>query len=146
MRKGKGPDPDPYLWLMDPVTGGPKHTDPDPATLLPTMAGIVGRGGGGAGSGPNNNCFPQLPPHKRGRFLGPAGLNMRRLTADTGVQVSAKDRLMFFCNIPVSNQIIVRQCVSDPHWFLTCIEGAEPVPIHADPNLDPDQHCRYTIR
>ena len=30
----------------------------------------------------------QVPPQKRGRFLGPAGLNLRRLTADTGVQES----------------------------------------------------------
>ncbi len=28
MRKGK--DPNPYLWLMDPDPGGPKHADPDP--------------------------------------------------------------------------------------------------------------------
>ncbi len=28
MRKGKDPDPDPYLWLMDPDPGGPKHADP----------------------------------------------------------------------------------------------------------------------
>jgi hypothetical protein len=53
----------------------------------------------GSGSGSrrpkNNHCVPQVPPQKRGRFLGPAGLNMRRLTADTGVQEPAKDRLMF---------------------------------------------------
>ncbi len=28
MRKGKDPDPDPYLWLMDPNPGGLKHLDP----------------------------------------------------------------------------------------------------------------------
>ncbi len=28
MRKGKDSEPDPYLWLMDPEPGGPKHADP----------------------------------------------------------------------------------------------------------------------
>ncbi len=32
MRKGKDPepDPDPYLSIMDPDPGGPKHADQDP--------------------------------------------------------------------------------------------------------------------
>jgi hypothetical protein len=30
MRKGNEPDPDPYVWLMDPDPGGLKHADLDP--------------------------------------------------------------------------------------------------------------------
>ncbi len=67
-----------------------------------TFNGWHGVGGGGLEAvGPVliMIVFPQVPPQKRGRFLGPAGLNMRRLTADTGVQEPAKDRLMYFVYI-----------------------------------------------
>ncbi len=34
MRKGKDPDPDPYLWLIDPDPGGQKQSGPRSPTLV----------------------------------------------------------------------------------------------------------------
>jgi len=43
----------------------------------------------------HKDCWPvsrrlEVPPHKRGKFLGPAGLNVKKITQDTGVQISAE--------------------------------------------------------
>jgi hypothetical protein len=54
---------------------------------------------GPAGVDANFEGVPQVPPQKRGRFLGPAGLNVRRLTAETGVQEpveQSRDKNMSF--------------------------------------------------
>ena len=41
-------------------------------------------------------CWPvskqlQIPVHKRGKFLGPGGLNIKKITGETGVQIHAED-------------------------------------------------------
>ena len=33
----------------------------------------------------------QIPVHKRGKFLGQGGLNVKKITGETGVQIIAKD-------------------------------------------------------
>jgi polyribonucleotide nucleotidyltransferase len=33
----------------------------------------------------------EIPAHKRGKFVGPGGINIRRLTAETGVQFTLKE-------------------------------------------------------
>jgi hypothetical protein len=42
MRKGKDPDPDPYLRLMDPDTGGPATCGSGSPTLVPVETICVG--------------------------------------------------------------------------------------------------------
>jgi len=42
------------------------------------------------------DCWPvskkiEVPPYKRGKFLGTAGINLRRVTSDTGVQVNSEE-------------------------------------------------------
>ena len=32
-----------------------------------------------------------MPAHKRGKFLGPGGLNLKRISGDTGVQIHAEE-------------------------------------------------------
>jgi polyribonucleotide nucleotidyltransferase len=60
-----------------------------------------------------------VPAHKRGKFIGPGGINLKRLTSDVGVRVMSSDEGVFTLFAPNREAMAEARCAI--HQFLRII-------------------------
>lgn len=73
----------------------------------------------------------EVPPHKRGSFLGTGGINVKRLTAETGVQVTPDPVQVNLFNIFAPNQEIMNEAQEIIHTNLQDEPGTPTIDFGA---------------